>query len=260
MLIKWQKSLSIGVPEIDTEHKYLVALINNIHDDFCSKKIDRNIADAFVHLTKYFTKHFRNEEAMMYAGNYPLLKEHKRQHEDLTDELSDLTEKFIAGEDHISEETMDFLKKLLFDHVISEDKKICLFFDEKGAPCNWNYTPVYSEASESYFKKCTCCDNQWKTFDDLARDQDKTEPLCMADEYNHLFNLILFNCACGTTLAMPLTDFIGNCGKPFNFEERNVDQEKADYCLRKEKSEPCLSRCACSFTEIILTALRQSIE
>ena len=36
MLIEWNDELSVGIQEIDEQHKVLVGLVNEMHDFFCN--------------------------------------------------------------------------------------------------------------------------------------------------------------------------------------------------------------------------------
>jgi len=255
MLLKWHDRFNIGVSEIDAEHKYLVALINNLHDVFCSNGFDRRISDVLVHLTKYVTKHLNNEESLMKSCNFPSLKAHMKLHENLVYELSDLSEDYMSGKEINPDETMAFLNNWLFDHIMSHDQQIGYHLQDHAGLKNWSYTPAYSGASQSHFKKCTCCGKTWKTLNDLAKDDEKIVLGCMADLNNHLFNLMTYNRSCGTTLAIPLTDFIDNCDIPFELEQRDAHEAKPSYCLKTNASDACLSKCACVYTDKILKSL-----
>ena len=256
MTVKLDDRLSIGVPEIDAEHRYLIALVNNLIEKYHANKLETNLAKVFVHLINYAEKHFKNEESLMSAAGYPLLKEHKQQHELLEDKTSDLAEMFLSGEQSLSLDTLKFLKSWVVDHVLLEDKKIAAFLAQKKQPYEWDYTPAFSKANSTYFKECTFCDKKWKSFEDLANDKNKTALNYMTDKNNHFYNLILFNCSCGTTLAIQLIEFINRSGVPFKLEERNNLDDKPDYCLNTGKSAVCLSKCACKYTAHIMKLLK----
>jgi len=256
MIVEWKDRLSIGVPEIDAEHRYLIALVNNLFEKYHSNKLEANLAKVFVHLINYTNKHFKNEESLMRAAGYPFLEEHKRQHEILEDTTSDLAEMFLSGEQNISLDTVKFLKNWVIDHVLLEDKKLAAFLAKRNQSYEWDFTPAFSKANSSYFKECTFCDNKWKTFEELAQDKSKTALNYMTDKNNHFYNLILFNCSCGTTLAIQLIEFINRSGVPFKLEKRNGAEDKPSYCLNTGKSATCLSKCACKYTTHIMKLLK----
>jgi len=92
------------------EHKYLIVLVNKIHDDFIAGRVGNKLSVSFAQLIKYTDRHFKNEESLMSAINYPLLEEHKLQHDNLTEQATLLSEKYVTGEDNISVKTLEFLK------------------------------------------------------------------------------------------------------------------------------------------------------
>lgn len=255
MLLEWQSKLNIGVPVIDAEHRYLVALANNLHDSLNADGSSDHLAELFAHLIKYVGRHFRNEEALMKAIAYPAITEHKKQHELLEDKTSDLSELFLTEGDRVSADTMDLLRDWLFIHVMSEDQEIAAFLSGKSLPDDCEYVPAYAQLSDSVFKQCTLCKKTWKTFDDLVADKDKTAICCMADEVNEYYNLILFNCSCGTTLAIQLAEFVDNCDMSFSFAKPEDCDPPPAYCLRTGTSEKCIRQCACAYTSKILDLL-----
>ena len=256
MLIEWESKLNIGVPVIDAEHRYLVALVNNLHDSLSTGEGSPDLSHLFAHLIKYVGRHFRNEEALMTAIGYPAITEHKKQHEQLEDKTSDLSEMFLSEGNQVSEKTMELLRDWLFTHVMSEDQEIGAFLSGKSLPDGLEHVPAYAQLSEDVFKQCTLCKKTWKTFDDLAADKDKTAVCCMADEVNHYYNLILFNCSCGTTLAIALAELVDSCDIAFSFTKSADLEAPPAYCLRAETSGKCIERCACAYTSKILDALR----
>lgn len=255
MLIEWESKLNVGVPVIDSEHRYLVALVNNLHDSLSADESSPDLCHLFAHLIKYVGRHFRNEEALMKAIAYPAIKEHKKQHELLEEKTSDLSELFLSEGNQVRAETMEFLRDWVFIHVMSEDQEIGAFLGGNSLPDHWQYVPAYSQPSEDVFKQCTLCKKTWETFDNLAADKTKTAVCCMADEVNDYYNLIMFNCSCGTTLAMQLAELVGNCDIPFSFTETADCESPPDYCLRTESSGRCIERCACAYANKILGLL-----
>lgn len=53
--------------ENGAEHRYLVALANNLHDSLGAGDVENDLSELFAHLIRYVGRHFRNEEALMKA-------------------------------------------------------------------------------------------------------------------------------------------------------------------------------------------------
>ena len=255
MLVEWESKLNIGVPVIDAEHRYLVALVNNLHDSLSNDDGSVDLSHLFAHLIRYVGRHFRNEEALMEAIAYPAIDDHKKKHELLEDKTSDISELFLSEGNQVTAETMELLRDWLFVHVMSEDQEIGAFLSGKSVPDDWEHVPAFSQLSEDVFKQCTLCKKTWKTFDDLAADKEKTAVCCMADEVNHYYSLILFNCSCGTTLAIQLAELFDSCDLAFSFTKSADLETPPAYCLKNKASGDCIERCACAYTSKILDML-----
>lgn len=253
MFIEWSEKLEIGDPVVDSEHRYLAQLINNLHEQFGDGQKGGNLAEVFTHLVNYVRVHFRNEEALMETISFPEIVEHKIKHKELMTQAMDLSDLYMEGEENITAETLDFLKKWVIEHIVGTDMKIKEFLKGERPP-SLTTTPAFSAQSGSDFKICTLCGKNWKTFDDLKNDKDKVIKGIQPDLKNHLYNLILFNCSCGTTLAMFIKEFVTHSDIFFEIEEHDGTRGCPEYCL-KAGTGSCLEKCACKYTKQIIEAL-----
>jgi len=120
-LMEWSDQLSVGIQEIDEQHKVLVDLINQLHDAIAH----HHGAEACVHimdkLCEYTKIHFAVEESILRILGYPDYDDHKAHHEMLLKQVQELRHK-MEHEDHsISFELLHFLKKWLTIHILEED-------------------------------------------------------------------------------------------------------------------------------------------
>jgi len=122
MLIEWSDELSVGIQEIDEQHKVLVNLVNEMDEairDHHGREGSLRILGRLVDYTKI---HFAVEESLMRIFEYPGYNEHKAQHEELLQEVADLQEK-IKGGGSISFQLLHFLKMWLTQHIMDSDKE-----------------------------------------------------------------------------------------------------------------------------------------
>ena len=255
MIIDWSEKLSIGIPEIDIEHKFLVALVNDFHRRVLANEPQVILAGTFSQLIRYTEKHFANEESLMRAIGFPHIKEHQEQHFDLADQANALTKIYLSGSKSIDLELLAFLKSWILHHVLVEDSKISDFLGGQPLPKDWGFTPAFSDDSSTCFKVCTLCGKEWRKFEDFADDNQIVLLDQMTDRQNHFYNLLLFNCSCGTTLAIPLFDFVKADPKNFYLEENRDQPNRPDYCLNAKSEAPCLGKCACGYTADLLDKL-----
>ena len=77
--MKWNDEYSIGIVEIDEQHKKLFELSEIFNE---ATEINE-IKDILLFLEEYMQFHFNTEESMMRKYNYELIEEHKKLHDDL---------------------------------------------------------------------------------------------------------------------------------------------------------------------------------
>jgi len=254
VLIPLSQLVEIGDPLVDSEHRYLTELINNLHAQYEEGKEAFDLNVVFTHLTKYIRVHFRNEEALMQAIGYPQLREHRQLHEKLVQQFVELGEEYLDGSDSAEDDMFAFLKEWWMGHIGVTDPTMTPYLG-KERPDGLEVRPAFAGDAGPDFKKCTMCGNTWHTFEDLAADKTKTLRGCQIDLTNHLYNLIMFNCSCDTTLAVFVSELVTNTDIPFVITNNDDPDHRPDYCMKEDKTEPCLDKCACAYTTQVLQAL-----
>lgn len=131
-IIKWSDKYSVGVKQIDDQHKKLVDLINRLFDAMSLGKGREVMDSVFDELSSYTRVHFQTEERLMVVYGYTGYEEHKKKHELLIEQVNDLKSKFQAGDRKITLEVVDFLKEWLLNHIQKEDQKYKAHFAERG--------------------------------------------------------------------------------------------------------------------------------
>lgn len=130
--LTWDDSYSVRVKEIDTQHKKLVEMINNLHDAMKQGKGKDVMTKVLKDLVDYAASHFATEEKYMTKFNYPQSSLHKSEHEKFVKQVLDFQNDFTAGKVAITLEVMNFLKDWLVKHILGTDKKYSSFFNEHG--------------------------------------------------------------------------------------------------------------------------------
>lgn len=122
-IVKWTDEYSVGITEIDNQHKGLVILINELFVLMTEGKAKDNLNEIFEHLTDYTKKHFLTEETMLFKYAYPESEQHKVEHSKFIKKLNSLKSNFNKGKITISLEILNFLKDWLLNHIKISDKK-----------------------------------------------------------------------------------------------------------------------------------------
>lgn len=132
-ILSWSDSYSVGVEEIDEEHKELISLINKAEAAVNMRGDDKTIAKVASDMAFYALTHFSNEEVLMLSNDYPDFEEHREQHKEFSDKAK-LLEKSLAGgaDDFKSQDVFQYLSQWLIDHIMVSDKKLGAYLNEQG--------------------------------------------------------------------------------------------------------------------------------
>lgn len=130
-LITWTPSLSVGVAEMDEQHKKLVKMINDLHDAMKAGKGKETLSRILSELASYTRTHFSAEEGHMARFKYADLASHKAAHAELIKKLGDVQKAQNEGQ-NVTLDVMKFLNSWLTDHIIGTDKKYAALFNQNG--------------------------------------------------------------------------------------------------------------------------------
>lgn len=126
-LLRWTDNYLVGHPQVDDEHRYLFALINEFHDAFSERHSRADLDRLLNRLVDYTERHFRHEEGLMRAVGYPDIERHMAIHERLVEQIFTLAEKFSDRAINPTRDTFAFLDTWLTDHILREDVAVGLF-------------------------------------------------------------------------------------------------------------------------------------
>lgn len=128
--LNWKKEYSIGVYEIDAEHKIFLKTIKKIYNAF-EKNIDKDIVRRLLEeLFKYADFHFTSEENVMLMNNYPDYESHKKEHNELTQTLAN-TLNFLDVDKINKKQLIDFLIQWFIEHTTSTDLELGKYLQKK---------------------------------------------------------------------------------------------------------------------------------
>ncbi len=121
-IMNWSKDLAVDIPDIDEQHKQLIALINRLHDAMSEGRGKKVLSSVLDELIAYTKTHFAFEENLMAQANYRGLESHKHEHDILTQQVVDFQKRHAGGEIAITVEISNFLKDWIIIHVRGMDK------------------------------------------------------------------------------------------------------------------------------------------
>lgn len=79
-LFAWSDDLSVGIQEIDEQHKVLVGLLNELHTAISGHKGSAECRVILDRLAEYARAHFAVEESLMRVLGYPDYENHNGPH------------------------------------------------------------------------------------------------------------------------------------------------------------------------------------
>lgn len=130
--VEWSDELSVGIEEIDTQHKVLVDLLNETHDAIQQGRAVQTTKDVVDRLDEYTRVHFAVEESLMRILHYPDYERHKEEHDKLVTQLGDIQTKWKERQGAIGIELTFFLKDWLTKHIMEGDKRYTAYFLAQG--------------------------------------------------------------------------------------------------------------------------------
>jgi hemerythrin len=131
--VQWSEKFSVGVEELDQQHQQLIKMLNRLIST--RETTDTNsetISDMLQAMTRYAHKHFKTEESLMMAYDYPGLEEQKQEHRAYRIKTVDFSTATMLGIDTVPEILLVYLFEWWTHHILDEDMKYKQFFAGKG--------------------------------------------------------------------------------------------------------------------------------
>ena len=128
-IFPWSDNFSIGIPEIDTQHKMLVRMLNRLASDLVFNSEHVNLNKLFNELAEYAIYHFQTEEKIwhqFFAGDR-WEKAHKGSHESFAADIAKLKVKEgTKPSGDVLEDILVFLTHWLAYHILESDKRMAM--------------------------------------------------------------------------------------------------------------------------------------
>lgn len=121
--LEWEQKYSVGVEELDNQHKLMFVTINELLDAINENKTEEHLGHIIESLVKYKTFHFATEEKYFKQFNYEESEEHILKHREFNEKLTALKEKYPSYTVEFAFELVDFLEDWLINHLMVEDQK-----------------------------------------------------------------------------------------------------------------------------------------
>jgi len=131
-LMEWNSGYSVGVAEIDGQHKRLIEIVNNLYDAMLAGNWKGALAKILDELIGYTQVHFATEEKYFDMFGYSGAAVHKQEHAAFVEKVAEFRSAFANGRAALSIQVMQFLSDWLREHIQGSDHKYGHFLNEHG--------------------------------------------------------------------------------------------------------------------------------
>ena len=132
--IEWDDAYLLGVPEIDQQHKKLIAIANELYDVVSGSEGDykEKMPAILKKLTDYTQYHFTSEEELQKKIGYIGLATHKSAHDFFIKEVNFQIQKLSADSKVNVLSFYNYIAGWVFSHIAKADKLWANFMQQNG--------------------------------------------------------------------------------------------------------------------------------
>lgn len=131
-IFEWDDNLSVGIEEVDNQHKELIKKLDDLAECILNKKGKDKIGTILRFMNDYAKIHFSTEEEYMTKHGYPGLDLHIKQHGKFRDTTNRLIKELESEKDmeSFASSVQRFLIDWLILHIKTTDQKFGGFLKE----------------------------------------------------------------------------------------------------------------------------------
>lgn len=132
-LMEWDNTMSVGVEELDAQHRKLIDLINEAYAAIQTHD-EHAMTDLINKMREYANVHFAYEEECMKKYKYPDFEGHKFHHAKFNHDVREFQRKQFE-KTNLSQ-IFVYLSRWLTTHIMEEDMKYASFMPKEEAAQN----------------------------------------------------------------------------------------------------------------------------
>ncbi|MBF0107757.1 MAG: bacteriohemerythrin [Magnetococcales bacterium] len=132
LFFPWNDKLTLGLRDIDADHRKLVDMANKLHSVMSSGQSGKMVHELLLELGEYAKFHFSREEDLFHKFHYPATETHIKIHRNLEAQLAGVVAQFEQGDFSVAIDLLTLLKAWLTQHIMEVDHAYAPFLKEKG--------------------------------------------------------------------------------------------------------------------------------
>ncbi|MBF0220043.1 MAG: hemerythrin family protein [Gammaproteobacteria bacterium] len=126
MTILWRDQMSVGNNSIDSDHRYLICLVNMVELCLQTPEDKEMLMGVFDMLLSYTQEHFSRESKMQYQMKYNRYDIHRVEHQNLIVDAERIRKELESMDtpakiEREAKRIVTFLRAWLVNHVLKED-------------------------------------------------------------------------------------------------------------------------------------------
>jgi hemerythrin-like metal-binding protein len=128
--LEWNDGMSVGIPEIDEDHKRFISLIDELNHSITKRMKTTEIKRRLQHVIEDSNRHFEQEEKFFQERKYPNAEGHVRSHNNVRNMLKNIQDSFMPY--GLGAEWLDaalVIKQILISHILAEDMLYADYFE-----------------------------------------------------------------------------------------------------------------------------------
>ena len=123
-LLQWNPEYSVGIDSMDDEHREMIELINDTYAKLDSNSGAEEVEACLGDIFSTISMHFALEEKIMRRAKYAEYQAHKKDHEDLLDQIRDLMDDFVDDPSQGAQRLEQSLSGWFAGHFSSFDARL----------------------------------------------------------------------------------------------------------------------------------------
>jgi hemerythrin len=120
--IIWNSALSVGITDIDEQHKVLLDYLNKLYECKSNNNSKAEAGAVLDGLVKYVDYHFNFEEELFTSCGFEKADAHKKEHAYYREEVYNLAKQYGSNSDLELDAAIAFLKDWLLKHIMVKDQ------------------------------------------------------------------------------------------------------------------------------------------
>lgn len=131
-LITWSGKYSVGVKNLDDQHKEVINLLNELHAAMLKGQAQSLAGELLPKIQRHAREHFSTEERLMESTKYAGIAEQRTEHSALLAKIDEYAARHKRGDSAVYLELLTFMRGWMTNHMQKIDQKYTVWLNEHG--------------------------------------------------------------------------------------------------------------------------------